>query len=289
MGGSRERVVPTSGRSILLPAPLWGPGPHLHPLGAWLRPGSRPLPGEAPPPSGWPRGYREGRRARLAAADTPPHGFPSGSPPVASRQLPPDRPAPDPLGLTVQGGPAGAAARGRRGAQPGCSHRAAPRPGARLQEAREEPARVPDSRRARARGDAASTPAINARPALLPLRAAAWAQAAPIAGPIAGVAPLLLSRWESHLASSPVWKMRVPVNPTPGPCVQTPQKSALLLLHSKSECGPRGQDPRPAVEPASSSPLAIFPIPLTRQRAPPPRCFLKRARVISKYSLRANS
>ncbi|XP_047614636.1 basic salivary proline-rich protein 2-like [Phacochoerus africanus] len=190
------------------PPPLWGPGPHLHLLGAWLRPGSRPPPGEAPPPSGWPRGYREGRRARLAAADTPPHGFPSGSPPVASRQLPPDRPAPDPLGLTVQGGPAGAAARGRRGAQPGCSHRAAPRPGARLQEAREEPARVPDSRRARARGEAASTPAINARPALLPLRAAARAQAAPIAGPIAGEGGSVLGSQAVGLSRGPGWWLR---------------------------------------------------------------------------------
>lgn len=163
------------------PSPSRGPGRPAT-SGGVTAAGPAP-PGAAPPPSAWPRGYREGRRARRSAADIPPHGFPGGSPPAAARQLPPashpPRGAPDPPRPTsAQGGPAGAAAHGRRGAQPGPRAR---RPGAAATErllAREHVSRkrarsrpeFPTAGRARAHREAESTPAINARPPLIPRR-----------------------------------------------------------------------------------------------------------------------
>lgn len=124
---------------------------HLQHRGTRLRPAPPPA-GAAPPPSARPQVYPERRRARLSAAEIPPHGFPGGSP---SASLPPARRRAGSTGADPRPGrPCGGGspraprcpARPSGEAAQGCSHRAAPRQRARFQEARAEPARVPDSR-----------------------------------------------------------------------------------------------------------------------------------------------
>lgn len=65
VAGSREGVLPASGdRHHPHPSPSWAQA-HLHP---WQGVSVLSPPGAAPPSSGWPRGYREGRQLCFAAA-----------------------------------------------------------------------------------------------------------------------------------------------------------------------------------------------------------------------------
>lgn len=176
-----------------------------------------------------PRGGREvtGKGGGLAAQllTSRPTASPAGPRPRprASCLPPPTRPAARwiPRGRPAPRAALGAAARGRRGAQPSPRarrHRAAAterllaREHVSRKRARSRP-EFPTAGRARARREAASTLAINARPTLIPPRPRP-PPSSECPGSFQGWFPTP-SWWASRFASWPVCKTRGPVSPHP--------------------------------------------------------------------------